>query len=86
MKEVLKYIKTYSVESMESACSGYFPPHLVSLQFFVCLTSLFSLVDWWTYKEQTRVTHKPVLQHISDMVSRELGGDVKERKKQGKNK
>lgn len=76
MEEVLKYIKTYSVESMESACSGYFSPHLVSLQFFVRLTSLFSLVDWWTYKEQTRVTHKLVLQHISDMVSRELGGDV----------
>lgn len=80
MEEVLKYIKTYSVESMESACSGYFSftfgPHLVSLQFFVRLTSLFSLVDWWTYKEQIRVTHKPVLQHISDMVSRELGGDV----------
>lgn len=28
MKEVLKYIKTYSVESMESACSGYFSPTL----------------------------------------------------------
>lgn len=82
MKEVLKYIKTYSVESMESACSGYFSPTLG----FTSVLRMFSLVDWWTYKEQTRVTHKPVLQHISDMVSRELGGDVKERKKQGKNK